>query len=196
MTSHPARRGLLIAAIVAALVLAAAFLLRPTDTPKTMGPIGVAYTLTDQNGQKFSSRQLKDKYQLVYFGFTFCPDICPTELQRMSAALRLANLPTDTITPVFISIDPLRDTPAVLKPYLANFHPDFIGLTGTEAQIDKVIDGYKVYAAKINDPKYTDYMMDHSSFIYLIAPGGDLLRLFTKDDTPETIAAFLKTLKH
>ncbi len=196
MTSHPARTGLIIAAIIAVLILGAAYLLRPAERTDTMGPIGVSYTLTDQNGQSFSSKQLQDKYQLVYFGFTFCPDICPTELQRISDALRLADLPDGTITPVFISIDPLRDTPTVLKPYLAHFRPDFVGLTGTEAQIDKVIAGYKVYAAKINDPKYSDYMMDHSSYIYLIAPGGDLLKLFTKHDTPETIAAALKTLKH
>ena len=192
MTHHPAFRGLAIAAIIAVIALIALLYLRPTAPDNTMGPIGVSYTLTDQNGQKFASASLKNHYQLVYFGFTFCPDICPVELQKMTDAMRMADIPTGKLTPVFISIDPMRDTAAVLKAYLANFHPDFIGLTGTEAEIDSVIAGYKVYASKINDPKYSEYMMDHSSFIYLIAPDGNLLKLYSKTDTADAIAADLK----
>ncbi len=192
MTHHPAFRGLAIAAIIAVIALIALLYLRPAAPDNTMGPIGVSYTLTDQNGQKFASASLKNHYQLVYFGFTFCPDICPVELQKMTDAMRMADIPTGKLTPVFISIDPMRDTAAVLKAYLANFHPDFIGLTGTEAEIDSVIAGYKVYASKINDPKYSEYMMDHSSFIYLIAPDGNLLKLYSKTDTADAIAADLK----
>ncbi|MES2728880.1 MAG: SCO family protein [Pseudomonadota bacterium] len=193
-SAHPAFRGLMIAASVALLCLAVAVFMRPAAERPSVGEVGVAFTLTDHNSKPFSSDALQGHYNLIFFGFTLCPDICPTELQRITDALRLADLPKGALTPVLITIDPARDTPTVLKAYLANFHPDFIGLTGTEAQIDAVIAGYKVYAAKVDHPDYSDYMMDHSSFIYLIGPDGELLKLFSKTDTPAMMADALKTL--
>lgn len=167
----------------------------PEKQSESMGPIGVPYTLTDQNGAKFSSTQLQDKYQIVYFGFTVCPDICPMELQKITTALKEAGDSAAHIQPVFITIDPVRDTPAVLKDYLANFDKRYIGLTGTEEEIDAVLAGFKVYASKINDPKFSEYMMDHSSFIYFLGPNYELIRLFGKDDKPADIAAVLKAVK-
>lgn len=160
---------------------------------ETMGPIGFDYTLTDQDGESFKRSQLDGQYQLVYFGFTYCPDICPVELTRISEAMKALGADAAKVTPVFISVDPVRDTPEVLQPYLSNYHDRFVGLTGTEAQIDKVIESYKVYAKKVDDPNHAEYMVDHSSFIYLIDPQQELLKLFHKEDTPADIAKYIRT---
>jgi protein SCO1/2 len=158
----------------------------------SMGPIGAPYVLRDQDGNEFNSEKLADTYQLVYFGFTACPDICPVELQKMAQALLEAGDKAKQIQPVLITIDPARDTPDVLKKYLSNYDANFIGLTGTEAEIDAVIKSYKVYAAKVSDPKYDEYMMDHSSFIYFLGPHFELIDLFSKDDSAAAMAEQLK----
>lgn len=146
------------------------------------------YTLINQDGEEVSQETYGDQYQLVYFGFTFCPEICPTELQKMTEALNnTAPDILEKVQPIFISVDPERDTPVVLKTYLTSFHPKFAGFTGTEAQVDEAMDGFKIYAAKINDPALSDYTMDHSSYIYLTAPNGDLLALYKKDDSAEDV---------
>lgn len=158
--------------------------------------IGGPFALTDQDGKTVRSEDFKDRYQLIYFGFTYCPAICPTELQKISRALKAveADHPDllDKIAPIFITVDPERDTPAVLKDYLTLFHPRFTGLTGSPADIEQVKKDYRIYAAKVEEPGMTEYSMDHSSFIYFIAPQGNVLGVYRVDDTAETIAADIR----
>lgn len=154
--------------------------------------IGGPYLLTDQDGKPRTEKDFSRSYKLIYFGFTYCPVICPTELQKMTTALR--TLPTETqqkIQPLFISVDPERDTPALLKSYVALFDPRLIGLTGTEEQIDSIKKTYKVYATKAaaESGGPDDYSVDHSSFIYLMSPDDRLLALFKTADTADVIAA-------
>ncbi len=181
-------------------IIAYGFYLLPTaDDFNENKPRAVAedfvpeYSLINQDGEAVSEKTYADKYQMVYFGFTFCPDICPTELQKITEALNNTSPEiVEKIQPIFISVDPERDTSEVLKQYLSSFYPKFVGFTGTEKQVDVAIDGFKIYAAKIDDPDLSDYMINHSSYIYLIAPNGDLLALYKKDDTPDDIQASLE----
>ena len=143
--------------------------------------------LTDQDGQAVQLDQLKDKWSLLFFGYTFCPDICPTDLLRNAlAADELAENGVD-VGQVFVTIDPDRDTPEVVKEFSQSIHPDLIGLTGTPEQIAVVARDYKVYYRKAGeDPE--DYLMDHSTFTYLMAPGGEFLEFYGSDVSPEAVA--------
>lgn len=157
--------------------------------------IGGDFELIDQNGELFNSDELKGKLSLIYFGFTSCPDICPTSLNKITKAVEILSENKIDIVPVFITIDPSRDTPAVLKEYLKHFHPKFIGLTGDEKQIREVADKFKVYYAKAaseNDNEQ-DYMLDHSSFTYLMDKNGKYFKHFYLDSTPSEIMEFLKS---
>lgn len=151
--------------------------------------IGGPFTLVKHTGETVTDKDFQDTYKLIYFGFTYCPAVCPTELQKMTAALKDLGALQDKITPILISVDPGRDTPEVLREYVDFFHPKLIGLTGTQAQIDTVLKSYKVYAAKVEDEEATDYTMDHSSFIYFMAPDDTLLKIFRTQDT----AAYITT---
>jgi len=147
---------------------------------------GGEYTLVNQDNIEVTDKDFENKYRLIYFGFTFCPAICPTELQRISTILN--KLPEDIankITPIFITIDPQRDTVQAMKSYVDLFHPRMVGLTGTQAQIDVVKDGYKIYAAKVKDDTMTEYTMDHSSFIYFMGPENTLYKIFKMDDSTD-----------
>ena len=139
--------------------------------------------LVNQDGKKFTDKDFEEgQYRLIYFGFTYCPAICPTELQRMAAILKNLKNKGDKITPYFITVDPERDTQDVMKQYTELFHPRLIGLTGTVSQIDQAKKSYKIYAAKAQDETMSDYTMDHSSFIYFMSPSNDLLRIFKAED--------------
>ena len=156
--------------------------------------IGGPFTLTDQTGKTRTEQDLKGSYSLVYFGYTFCPDVCPTALQVMSNAMgRLENGIQQKITPVFITIDPKRDTAGQLKSYVGNFHPRMMGLTGTEVQIAKAARAYRVYYAKSKDnDSSTDYLMDHSSIVFLMDPEGVYVTHFTHTTEPERMAEALQ----
>lgn len=141
--------------------------------------VGGPFTLTDQTGRKVTEKDFLGKYMLVFFGYTYCPDICPTELQVMSAALDSMGPKADAIQPVFISVDPGRDTPEVLKQYVANFHPRLVGLTGSPEEIASVAKAYRVYFSKVESNSAPDaYLMDHSTIIYLMDPQGKFLKHF------------------
>ncbi|ABE04780.1 SCO family protein [Rickettsia bellii] len=157
--------------------------------------IGGDFELIDQNGELFNSDELKGKLSLIYFGFTSCPDICPTSLNKITKAVEILSENKIDIVPVFITIDPSRDTPAVLKEYLKHFHPKFIGLTGDEKQIREVADKFKVYYAKAasENDNDQDYMLDHSSFTYLMDKNGKYLKHFYLDSAPSKIMEFLKS---
>ena len=182
------------AVILCLIVVGLGFYLIPAGTDKfdknAVAPDFVPqYSLINQDGEPVSEKTYADTYQLVYFGFTFCPEICPTELQKMTVALNeLDPSVLEKIQPIFITVDPVRDTPEVMKEYLKSFHPRFVGFTGTEDTVDVAIDGFKIYAAKVDDPSLSDYTINHSSYIYLIAPSGDLIALYKKEDSADDIA--------
>ncbi len=150
--------------------------------------IGGNFALTDQNGNIVTDQSFPDQYKLIYFGFTSCPAICPTELGKITKALKALGKDAGFIKPIFITVDPERDTPQVLKSYLTLFDPRFTGLTGGVEDIGTTLKSYRIYAAKKQEPGATDYTMDHSSFIYFIAPNGDLLSIYRTADTADKIA--------
>jgi protein SCO1/2 len=142
--------------------------------------VGGPFTLTDHNGRKVTEKEFLGKYMLVFFGYTYCPDVCPTELQVISAALDSLGTKADAIQPVFITIDPRRDSPEVMKQYVANFHPRLLGLTGSSEEIAAVAKTYRVYYSKVENNSGPDsYLMDHSSIIYLMDKEGKFLKHFT-----------------
>jgi protein SCO1/2 len=134
--------------------------------PKVGGP----FELVDQDGKVFSSNDMLGKYSLVYFGFTHCPDICPDELDKMALMYdKVREKCGDVLLPIMITCDPARDSPAVLKEYLAEFHPDFIGLTGNHEQIKNTCKAYRVYFSTPKDvAPGQDYLVDHSIYFYLM----------------------------
>lgn len=154
--------------------------------------LSAAFDLVNQDGQPVTNADYAGSYKLIYFGFTYCPSICPTELQKISRALNDLGGEAENIQPIFITIDPERDDVAAMKNYVPQFHPKLVGLTGTRAQIDTAIKNYKIYAAKVQDEALSDYTMDHSSFIYLMSPDDRLITLYRTEDTAEFIAADIR----
>jgi protein SCO1/2 len=160
--------------------------------------VGGPFTLLDQDGKTVTDAALKDGYTLLYFGFTYCPAVCPTELQKITTALKTVEKESPAIAarvnPVFITIDPERDTPATMKDYISSFHPRLKGFTGTPAQIEAVKKLYRVYAVKVQTEAMNDYTMDHSSFIYLLSPESEVLGIYRTADTADMIAKDIEKL--
>jgi len=155
--------------------------------------IGGPFTLVDQDGKAFSSEQLKGKPTLIYFGYTFCPDVCPTSLLLMETAMdQLGPDANKKVNLVFITVDPERDTPKLLKGYVPNFGPTFIGLTGTPEQIAAATRAYRVYFQKVPGKEGSPYLMDHSSIVYLLDRNGRFVSHFTHEAKAEAIAAAVK----
>jgi protein SCO1/2 len=155
-------------------------------------PIGGPFALIDQTGTPRSEQDFKGKLLLVYFGFTYCPDICPTDLQAISLAIDQLGTAGDKVQPLFITVDPERDTAAHLAEYVPMFHPRLIGLTGDAAAIRKAADAYKVYYAKVPNEAGTDYTVDHSAFVYLMDADGKYLGFLPPGTTPERIAEAIR----
>lgn len=154
--------------------------------------VGGPFTLTDHTGRRVSEKTFLGKYMLVYFGYTYCPDVCPTELQVISAALDQLGDKAKKIQPVFVTVDPERDDVKQMAQYVDHFHPSLIGLTGSAQDIKTVAKSYRVYFARIkNDGSSSEYLMDHSSLIYLMGPKGNYVTHFTYGTAPEKIAAKL-----
>ena len=151
------------------------------------GDIGGPFTLVDEDGKTVTDKDVLAKPALVYFGYSFCPDVCPLDGARNAEAVDLLKAKGLNVTPVFISIDPERDTPVVLKDFTANLHPDMIGLTGTLEQVQAASRAYKTYFKK-QDSGDQYYMMDHSTYTYLMLPGSGFADFFTRDDTAAQIA--------
>jgi protein SCO1/2 len=152
--------------------------------------LGGPFTLTDQNGMRRSDSEFRGKYMLVFFGYTFCPDVCPTTLAVMSAALDKMGKNADRIVPIFITVDPDRDTPDVLKAYLSAFSPRFVGLTGSEDEIAAATKAYRVYV-QLHKEEGENYSVDHSGVVYLMDRMGAFLANYSLDDGPEELAADL-----
>jgi len=155
--------------------------------------IGGPFELVNQDGETVTQDTFKGKYMLAYFGYTFCPDVCPTELQVMGTAMDM--MPGDVakeITPVFFTVDPERDTVEAIAEYVPYFHDRMVGLTGTVEQTTAAAKAYRVYYAKAipeGEPEDTDtYLMDHSSFVYLMDREGQFVRHFNYGTSPEDMA--------
>ena len=154
--------------------------------------VGGAFTLTDNTGKRVTDQDFRGKYTLVFFGFTSCPDICPAGLQLMAGALEKLGTKAQRITPIFISVDPQRDTPEKLAAYVKNFDPRLVGLTGTPEEIAAVAKAYKVYYAKVpSKERPDDYTMDHTSIIYVMDPKGEFVTHFTPSTSVDDMAAKL-----
>lgn len=153
--------------------------------------IGGPFQLTDQNGKAVTDKNLKGKPTLIFFGYTHCPDVCPTSLFELSEVLRAMGKDADKVNAVFISVDPERDTPATMKDYLSSFDPHLEGLSGDPAETAKVITSYRVYAKKV-PTKDGDYTMDHTALIYLMDRDGRFVSPFNLKRAPEEAAADLK----
>jgi len=156
-------------------------------------PIGGPFALTDQNGVRRTDAEFRGKLMLVYFGFTYCPDICPTDLQQMALAVDQLGPAGGTVQPVFITVDPARDTVEHLKDYMALFHPRFVGLTGDAAAIRQAARAYRVYYEKVEREDKSDYTLDHSVFIYLMDRDGRYLGFFPPGTSAERLAETMRS---
>jgi cytochrome oxidase Cu insertion factor (SCO1/SenC/PrrC family) len=190
-----ASRPLFIAAcLILALLIGGVALTRAPDNTAVLTTgkalVGGPFRLTDQHGKTVSDTDFRGKYMLVVFGYTFCPDVCPAELQVVTAALDALGPKAERIQPVFITIDPERDTVGQLAVYAGNFHPRLVLLTGSSAAIADVAKAYRVYYAKAEGSASAgrDYLMDHSSIIYLMGPDGQFVRHFTYTTDAATLA--------
>jgi protein SCO1/2 len=167
------------------------------DPPPLQGArLGGPFTLTNQDGRQVTDEQFDGQYRLLYFGFTYCPDVCPVDLQSIGQAMRqLEKSDPDLaarVAPIFISVDPERDTPAVLKQYVAAFHPRLIGLTGTPEQIADVAKKYGIFYSKEAKRGANDYMVNHSRMALLFGPKGEPIAIVPHDKGADAIAAELK----
>ena len=168
-----------------------------TGKTRTTGKalIGGAFALIDHKGASVTNETYRGRYMLVYFGFTHCPDVCPAGLQVISTALDKIGPKAAKIQPLFISVDPERDTPKQMAAYVSSFYPGLVGLTGSPEQIAKVARAYRVYYAKVENKDLPgDYTVDHSSFFYLMDPEGAFVRHFPHSVSPEILADALKRL--
>jgi protein SCO1/2 len=153
--------------------------------------IGGPFQLTDQTGQTVTEKNLLGKPTLIFFGFTHCPDVCPTELFEMSEVLRAMGKDADRVNAYFVSVDPERDTAAAMKDYLSSFDPHLKGLTGDPQAVAKIIGEYRVYAKKV-PLKDGDYTMDHTALVYLMDRDGKFVAPFNLKQSPQQAAADLK----
>jgi protein SCO1/2 len=153
--------------------------------------IGGTFDLIDQNGTERTDADFHGQYLLIYFGYTYCPDVCPTTLSVMGEAMTKLGPLAERITPVFVSVDPARDTPKVLKTYLAAFGPRFVGLTGSSDAVRRIERDYSVYARR--EPLAGGgYAMSHSNTIYLMGPNGKVLTHYDEAIGPENLTADLR----
>ena len=168
-----------------------------TAAPPSAAALGGPFTLLDHRGATVTDKDFRGRWMLIYFGYTFCPDVCPTSLGVMAEAMDLLGDRGEAVVPLFISVDPARDTPAHLADYVTNFHPRMVGLTGTPEQVAATAKAYRVYYARGestgDDGK--DYLVDHTSIVYLIDPEGRFHGHFAgKNISPETMAERIGSL--
>jgi len=175
--------------LMAAAIVVVFVMMRPPGTGGTAGVsggvqstgtalIGGPFSLSDHTGKRVTEANYKGKFMLVFFGYTYCPDICPAELQVVAAALDELGDKSKDIQPIFITVDPERDTVEQMGEYVENFHPTQVGLTGSAEEIAKVAKAYRVYYARVEDGGDGDYLMDHSSILYLMDRDGRFVTHF------------------
>jgi protein SCO1/2 len=197
MTMNETRRSRILRslAIAAALVLSACS--RPAEEPPLQGArMGGPFALVDQDGKTVRDTDFAGHYRLIYFGYTFCPDVCPTDLQTVGRALsafeKEAPDRASRIQPIFISVDPQRDTPAVLKAFVANFHPRLIGLTGTPQQLQQIEKAYGISASTQEDAGDKNYLVDHTRLTTLYGPDGQPIAFIPADEGVEATTKALE----
>jgi cytochrome oxidase Cu insertion factor (SCO1/SenC/PrrC family) len=156
-------------------------------------PVGGPFELTDQTGHRRTDADFRGKLVVLYFGYTYCPDVCPTELQSISLALDRLGAAAEAVQPLFITVDPERDTPARLADFVPSFHPRLIGLTGSLAEIRKTAVAYKTFFAKSNAATPGNYSVDHTGFIYLVGKDGRYLGFLPPGLAPDAIADAIRT---
>jgi protein SCO1 len=158
---------------------------------RAVAAVGGPFHLEDQGGKPFSDQDMKGRPYLVFFGYTHCPDICPTTLVEISEVMKALGKDADRTGALFITVDPERDTPAVLKDYLSNFDPHLRALTGDPAAVEGALKAYRVYSAKI-PLKDGDYTMDHTAAVYLMDKDGRFVSTFNLKQSPEAAASQLR----
>ena len=204
----PSRLAVILGAVVLCLTVAGGIyfsmgpekfaLIYSSSTPKPSAPKGVpiggAFRLTDHTGAEKSDKDFAGKFMLIYFGYTYCPDVCPTSLTVMTDALKNLGAKADRIEPIFVTVDPRRDTVNQLKMYVSHFHPRLKGLTGTDEQIAEMARTFRVYFSKQTEskPGANDYLVDHSSITYFMDQNGRYLTHFGHAVTAEAMAERIK----
>jgi protein SCO1 len=167
---------------------------RSSDAPLAAGfSVGGPFTLTANDGSTVTDQTYRGKWLLIYFGYTYCPDACPTSLNEISQAMAKLGAKADQIQPLFITIDPERDTPETMANYVRAFDPRIIGLTGTPAQIAQVAKEFQVYYER-HKTDDGSYLMDHTSLVYVMNPRGQFVRLFPGDMSGDRMAQYLAEL--
>jgi cytochrome oxidase Cu insertion factor (SCO1/SenC/PrrC family) len=160
------------------------------------GSVGGSFTLTDQTGKQRSDTDFRGKLMIVYFGYTYCPDVCPTDLMAITQALDALGSAAEGVQPIFITIDPERDT-SLLMDYVSAFHHSFVGLTGPPEEIRKVANSYKAFYAKVPDERSGNYLIDHAGVIYLMGRNGEYLGFMPPRTNPDRLTEVLrKNLAH
>jgi protein SCO1/2 len=181
---------------------AALYVFVANRTPDVIGPavtssgtaaIGGPFELVDTDGEQVSDQTYRGKWMLIYFGYTFCPDACPTALSNIGIALQALGAEANVIQPLFITVDPKRDTVVTLHSYLQSFDPRIIGLTGSEAQIRAIAKTYRVYVEPQKPEADGNYLVDHSSYLYLMDPNGTFVDVVQSTTPPAQIADSLRT---
>jgi protein SCO1 len=161
------------------------------DAPLAGASIGGPFVLVDGDGKPVKDSDFAGKYRIMYFGYTFCPDVCPVDVQNIGGAMKLLDKQNPKlsaqIVPIFVTIDPARDTPKVVKEFTAAFYPRMVGLTGTSAQVDAAAKAYRVPYAKRETP--SGYLMDHGRQAYLMGPKGEPIALLPQDQNPQAIVS-------
>jgi len=159
-------------------------------------PVGGPFELIDHSGRTRTEQDFRGRLMLVYFGFTYCPDVCPTDLQAIGLAVDKLGADSANVQPLFVTVDPERDTPAHLAEYVKLFHPRLIGLTGSAEAIRKAADAYKVYYARVDLNKDAGYTVDHTAFIYLMGRDGNYLGFFPPGTSADRMVEIIRPHLH
>lgn len=189
--------ALIVAVATAGITGWRAFVPEPPPTARQLGQAKIksAFTLTDHHGRTVTERDFRGRWQLVFFGYTFCPDVCPTTLAVMAQVVDALGDDAARVAPLFITVDPARDTPQVMAEYVGAFHSRIIGLTGTNEQIKAAAKSFRIYAGREEKPDAPGgYLMGHSGYMYLMTPDGEYDSVFSENRNPpeEIVAAIRK----
>ena len=155
-------------------------------------PVGGPFTLRDADRRRVALADFRGRLVLLYFGYARCPDVCPTDLAVIGEALRQLGAQADAVQPLFVTLDPRRDTPGVMREYAAAFHPRFVALTGSEAEVRRVATAYKVFYEKVPLPGTRTYTIDHAAFTFLLDREGRYVAFFPPGTPPERMATMLR----
>jgi cytochrome oxidase Cu insertion factor (SCO1/SenC/PrrC family) len=155
-------------------------------------PVGGPFTLSDQWGKRRTLDEFRGKVVLLYFGYTYCPDVCPTDLAAIGAMLRTLGTQGDVVQPLFVTLDPQRDTPEILREYVAAFHPRFVALRGSEDETRRVALSYKVFYEKVRRAESEPYLVDHAAFTFLLDRNGNYVAFFPPGTTSDRMAIMVQ----